>query len=96
MMDALGFFASHTFIDVVIGILVVESLLVAVIGYRAGTPGWSAPLVTNAAGICLLFALRSALAGSGPLLVVAGLAGALIAHAADMRLRLSFTRAHSP
>lgn len=94
MIDALGFLASHTFIDIVIAILVAESLLVAVIGYRAGNPGWFAPLVTNVAGICLLFALRGALAGAGPVPVVIGLAGALIAHAADMRLRLSFTRAH--
>lgn len=95
MTDAIGFFASHTFVDIVIGILIAESLIVAVIGYRAGNPGWFAPLVTNAAGICLLFALRSALSGAGSVLVVLGLAGALIAHAADMRLRLSLTRAHS-
>lgn len=94
MSDAIGFFASHAFVDIVIGILVAESLIVAIIGYRAGNPGWFAPLVTNAAGICLLFALRSALAGAGPALVVLGLVGALIAHAADLRLRLSFTRAH--
>jgi hypothetical protein len=95
MIDAIGFFASHTFIDIVIVILIAESLLVAVIGYRAGNSGWFAPLVTNAAGICLLYALRSALAEAGPVPVVIALAGALVAHAADMRLRFSFTRAHS-
>ena len=74
-------------VDGVIGILILEVLLLALAGRRFPRLPTLASMVPNlAAGLCLVLAVRSALAQQS-LLVMACLAGAGIAHVFDLRGR---------
>lgn len=77
-------------VDLVLVLMALEAI--AVLGWRALRGGGPAPLpfiVNLLAGMFLLLALRAALSGApaGTLLLM--LAGAFIAHLADLRLRSS-------
>ncbi len=86
-LDAL--LASGHAVDLILGLLLVEVL--ALIAYRRVT-GRGVPLAdvatTALSGACLLLALRAALVGWSPAWIVLCLAGALVAHLADLRRRL--------
>ena len=81
-------FASGRMIDLILGLTLAEGI--AIIVYHRRTSRGPAPadmLPTLAAGFCLLGALRCAIAGWGWLWMGASLAGALVAHLADLSRR---------
>lgn len=68
--------------------MAVEFVVLLLLRRRLGRgPSPGALAATLAAGLCLVMALRAALAGSGVASVGLWLAAALVAHAADMALR---------
>ena len=78
-----------TAVDLAIAVLVIETLLLLLVWrlHRRGLH-WSTTALISAAGLGLLFALRSALTGASPLLVLAGLTIGGMAHATDLYRRL--------
>ena len=82
-------FESGRIVDLILGLMVLEALVicgVAVAGrYRLPTAGL---LLNLAAGACLLLALRAVLTDGGWLLAGVWLTGALLAHVADLFIRL--------
>jgi hypothetical protein len=72
-------------VDLIIGFTLLEGLALALY-FRAtgrGVPP-SQFGVNLASGLCLMFALRSALADAGPLWIAAGLLAAGLAHGLDL------------
>jgi hypothetical protein len=83
-----GLIESGRIVDLILGLIAIEVLVVALLtrGRRMGFGPVDA-LVNALAGIGILLALRAALSG-GPWTAVAGwLAGALVAHLADVARR---------
>ncbi len=76
-----------TLVDLILAAMAIE--LVVLRALRARRGGRAVTLAWNfAAGACLLLALRGALADAAPAWIAAALAGALVAHALDLRARL--------
>lgn len=81
-------FDNGRIVDLILALVAVE--FVALVAYRRMTYRGIAALdlVFNLlAGICLLLALRAALAGSGWLWIAVWLSAALVAHLADLARR---------
>ncbi len=80
--------ASGRLVDVVIAITVIEALALAI--YHRISGKGVAPsqfLVNLVSGLCLMLALRAALAGAGPLWVACWVTAAGLAHVLDLRQR---------
>ncbi len=81
-------FASGRVVDLVLVLVAVEAALLAWHCRRSGRGVPVAELLAClAAGACLLLALRAALVGASWVWTAAALAGAGVAHAADLGLR---------
>jgi hypothetical protein len=81
--------ASGRIVDFILLFMLVEAAVLLI--YRRETGRGPAPValvMMLAAGLCLLLALRAALMGAGWQIVAAWLAAALVAHLADLWLRL--------
>jgi hypothetical protein len=93
-MDALGgWFTSGRVVDAVLALVVMEVIALAFLRLAKGRAvPFSGILVTIAAGASLLLALRAALAGADWRWVALALTAALIAHLADLRIRLRTVR----
>ena len=81
-------FANGHIVDLVVGVMMVEAL--ALLAYRRRTGRGIAPLdlLGNLlAGLCLLLALRAALAGVAWSWIALWLSSALIAHVVDLQRR---------
>jgi hypothetical protein len=79
-MDAL------VFVDAVIALTLLEA---AWLVWRRRKGPWSASLAcTLASGLCLMLALRGALAAAGVIWIIAAVSAAGAAHAADLALRM--------
>ncbi|GJD51637.1 hypothetical protein OPKNFCMD_4392 [Methylobacterium crusticola] len=82
-------FASGRLIDLVLALVAVEAVLLLAWRRRAGHGPAPASLVANlASGACLMLALRAALTGADWRWLALALVGSLIAHLADLGLRL--------
>lgn len=82
------FFASGLAVDLILGLLVLETLALGLYRRRTGR----GPRLTDvapfiAAGACLLLALRSALVGAPWVWIAAALALSGVAHALDLARR---------
>lgn len=94
MADA---FAGGWIIDIILGVMALEA--VALIALRRTTARGPSPLeiiVSLAAGVCLLIALRTALTGGPWQWIAAALAASLVAHLSDLCLRWSRSSAPTP
>ena len=81
-------FASGRIADLILGIVAIEAVMIAALWRRTsrrGGPGGL--LLTVASGALLILALRSSMAGDAWPWIAAFLAGALVAHALDLRHR---------
>lgn len=88
MSGVLEFLTSTTLVDGIILFLVIETCVVCALRARSQTVNWYSPIARNAAGICLLFALRFALADAASIWMLLPLAGAFAAHLIDIRTQL--------
>jgi hypothetical protein len=88
-MDALfaPLFESGRIIDVILLLVAGEALCLAWLRRRDG-PSRTALLATLASGAALMLALRAALVGAGWVAIAGWLLAGLLAHGADLRLRL--------
>ncbi|MFZ5558099.1 MAG: hypothetical protein ACOZDY_15495 [Pseudomonadota bacterium] len=81
-------FAGGRIVDLILGLMVAEGLVLAIYRRRTGRGIALPDLAVNLlAGACLMLALRAALAGSGWVWAAAWLAAALLAHLADLGRR---------
>lgn len=81
-------FASGRIVDLVLGLVALEAVLLVSYRRRSGRGVAVAELLAFLfAGACLLLALRAALVGASWEWVAAPLAGSFAAHVADLRLR---------
>ena len=81
-------FASGRIVDLIVAGMALEALILLAYRFRTGRGIAARDLLVNlAAGLCLMLALRAALAGAGWGLVAAPLAAGLLAHLADLRCR---------
>jgi hypothetical protein len=83
MLDSL--LSGPRWVDLIIAFTLVEGVAISL--YFRATGRGVAPAqfgVNMVSGLCLMFALRSALAGSGAVAVAAGLLGAGLAHGLDL------------
>jgi hypothetical protein len=81
-------FAHGHVVDLIIGLIVVEAVVLAAVRRATGHGVGAADLVSNLlAGGCLLLALRAALVGAGWGVIAVCLVAALLAHVADLRRR---------
>jgi len=81
-------FATGRIVDLILGLMVLEALVLIVFRRSAGHGIAPVDLVASLlAGAMLLLALRFALTGAGWLPVAACLAAALVAHLWDLRRR---------
>ncbi len=90
-------FADGWIVDIILGLMALEA--VALIALRRMLGHGPSPLeiiVSLAAGLCLLIALRAALTGGPWPIIAAALAASLVAHLTDLRLRWSRSDAPSP
>jgi hypothetical protein len=88
-----GWFASGRIVDAVLALVVLEVIALAFLRLAKGRAvPFLGLLVTIAAGVCLLLALRAALAGADWPWVAVALTGSLVAHLADLRTRLRTVR----
>jgi len=81
-------YRSPHLLDAIMALTLLEGMIMT--AYHHLTRRGVAPvdlLPNMAAGICLLFTARAAMAGMGAAWIALGLAGALVAHAVDMRRR---------
>jgi hypothetical protein len=84
----LDLLTSGRLVDLILGLVAVEAVVLLVLAARAARGPRARELVANlAAGVFLLLALRAALAGAAPVWIAASLVGALVAHLADLVLR---------
>ena len=82
-MDTL--FSSPLWVDLIIAFTLLEGL--ALTAYFRFTGRGVSPThfgVNLVSGVCLMFALRSALAGAGPVWIAAGLLASGLAHGLDL------------
>jgi hypothetical protein len=83
-----GLFASGRIVDLVLGLVLLEGLLLLAIRHRTGEGVAPAELVAFLlAGAFLMLALRAALTGAAWGWVALWLLAALVAHLSDLRLR---------
>jgi hypothetical protein len=83
-----GWVASGAFVDAVIAFTLLEGLALLAWHRSSGRgPAPAAWLPNLAAGLCLMLALRAAIAGAAWPWIVAAVAGAGVAHALDLRRR---------
>jgi hypothetical protein len=83
-------FATGRIVDLILGLMVLEAAALAAFHRITGHGVPLASLLMNmAAGVCLLVALRAALAGAEWGIVAGALAAALMAHLLDLRSRWS-------
>jgi hypothetical protein len=81
-------FATGRIVDLIVGLMVLEGVLLAAWHRRTGRGIAPAGLLPNLlAGVCLLLALRASLSGAGWGWIGVCLAAALAAHIADLRHR---------
>jgi hypothetical protein len=83
-----GLFASGRVVDLALAVVAIEAALL--VWYRRRSGRGVAPAELFAflvAGACLMLALRAALVGAAWWWVAAPMAGALVAHLLDLRLR---------
>jgi hypothetical protein len=90
-------FANGWIIDIILGLMVLEAIALIALRRALGRgPSSLEILVSLAAGLCLLVALRVALIdGPWPIIAVA-LVASLVVHLTDLRLRWSRSAAPSP
>jgi hypothetical protein len=83
-----GLFASGGIVDLILALTVLEGLVLTAYRLRTGRGPAPGPLLANLlAGICLLLAVRAALVDAWWGWLALCLAGSLVAHLADLRLR---------
>lgn len=83
-----GIFESGRVVDLILGLMVLEGAVLALHRRRTGRGVPIGGLIAFLlAGACLLLALRGALVGAWWGWIALPLAGALVAHLADLRLR---------
>jgi hypothetical protein len=82
-----SWFASGRIIDGILLLVAVEALVLAWLSRRSGLP-LPGLLATLASGAALMLALRAALTGAGWMSVAFWLLAGLVAHGADLGLRL--------
>lgn len=88
MQMLLDLVASGRITEIALAVLVLEAVLLTVVRRRLGRGIPLSGIVTNfLAGAFLLLALRSALTDAGPMPIAVFLAGALVAHVADVAIR---------
>jgi hypothetical protein len=81
-------FANGRIIDVIVGLMALEAAALLVLRRLSGRgPSALEIVVSLAAGLCLLLALRVALTDGRWELVAAALAASLVVHLTDLRLR---------
>lgn len=88
MTSVTAFFSSPAFVDGIILLLVLETAIVCAIRARSYTEIWWRPVANNAAGLFLLLALRSVLAGADFAWMLLALSGALVAHLVDLKMQV--------
>ncbi len=82
-------FASGRIVDLALGVLLAEALLLSFLYWRRGRAAEALRLLPFLlAGGCLLAAMRTALAGGAWPVMAFWLSAALLAHLADLALRL--------
>jgi hypothetical protein len=87
-------FANGRIIDIIVGLMALEAAGLLLLRRLSGRgPSAVEILVSLAAGLCLLLALRVALTDGRWELVAAALAASLVVHLSDLRLRWSRTAA---
>jgi hypothetical protein len=87
-------FATGGIVDLILVLMIAETLVLAGYRYVTGRGISIMPLLTNmAAGACLLLALRAALARAPWPLIAIALSAAFGMHALDLRSRWSSSRA---
>jgi hypothetical protein len=80
--------ASGHIVDVILGLVAVECLVMTIYRRRTGFGIPARDLIANLlSGVCLLLALRCALAGLSWVWIAICLAAALLSHLADLRQR---------
>jgi hypothetical protein len=80
--------ASGHIVDAILGLVAVEFLAMTIYRHRTGFGIPAGDLIANLlSGVCLLLALRCALAGSSWVSIAVCLAAALLSHLADLRQR---------
>ena len=85
--------ASGLIVDIALAVLALEFVAVILVRRRAGRTTAIAPALWNlGAGAGLLLALRAALVGASPVLVLVPLSLALVCHLADTAHRLAAKR----
>jgi hypothetical protein len=90
-------FADGWIIDIILGLMAIEAVaLIALRRLLGRGPSRLEILVSLAAGLCLLIALRVALTGGPWQLIAVALAASLVVHLTDLRLRWSRSAAPSP
>ncbi|WP_232628962.1 hypothetical protein [Methylobacterium sp. Leaf118] len=81
-------FASGRIVDVIVGLVVLEALLLLALRARSGRGPSPGALLSNlAAGAALMLGLRAALTGAEWPVVAAWLIAALLAHLTEMAIR---------
>lgn len=88
MSSVTAFLLSPTFVDAIILLLIVETVIVCSIRYRSYTHTWWRPVPNNIAGIFLLLALRSVITGAPHVWMLLALSGALVAHLVDLKTHI--------
>lgn len=82
-------FASGRIVDLALAVLLAEAALLSLLYWRKGRAAEALRLLpVLVAGACLLAALRAALTGGAWPVMALSLTGALLAHLADLGLRL--------
>lgn len=87
MTTSLLVLGSKVIVDVAIVVLVVEGIIYSVMPFSENRKVVISAVANGLAGLCLLLALRAALHDAAQVWVVAGLAGAAIAHLIDLTFR---------
>jgi len=88
MSSISAFITSPAFVDAIILVLIFETIVVCTIRWRSYTTTWWRPIANNIAGIFLLLALRSVLAGSPLIWMLLAMSGALAAHLIDLKTHI--------
>lgn len=85
MLEIMAFLSSTAFIDLIIAFLILETAVICIVNNRTNSLRLVVPIARNAAGICLLFALRFAVADAAQFWILLSLSGALLAHLVDLK-----------
>lgn len=87
-------FASGRIVDGILLLVAGEALVLAWLVRRRGSPPLPSLLANLASGAALMLALRAALVGAGWIAVAAWMLAGLVAHLADLGLRIRTAMAH--